>query len=139
MRDEKEGSKQGQTNKAKQHSTPKAATFPKKNELSRVGLEPTTLYTVDRALYHRAAAAGPKSHMCMYVYCLDYDSEHFPVSGSDVRCSKLLPPVHLVRETRVHVIYHECQFSLILVHVYSLPYSAYKTMCVCLPWKVVCR
>ena len=37
MRDEKEGrSKQGQTNnKAKQHSTPKAVTFPKKNELLR--------------------------------------------------------------------------------------------------------
>ena len=54
MRDEKkERSKQGQTNnKAKQHSTPKAVTFPKKNELSRVGLEPTTLYTLDRALYH---------------------------------------------------------------------------------------
>ena len=56
MRDERkkgERSKQGQTNnKAKQHSTPKAVTFPKKNELSRVGLEPTTLYTLDRALYH---------------------------------------------------------------------------------------
>ena len=50
----KEGrSKQGQTNnKAKQHSTPKALTFPKKNELPQVGLEPTTLYTLDRALYH---------------------------------------------------------------------------------------
>ena len=34
--------KQGQTNdKAKQHNTPKAVTFPKKNEL---GLEPTILY-----------------------------------------------------------------------------------------------
>ena len=44
MRDEKEG-RQGHTNnKAKQHSTPKAVTFPKKNELPRVGLEPTTLY-----------------------------------------------------------------------------------------------
>ena len=42
----KEGrSKQGQTNnKAKQHSTPKAVTFPKKNELPQVGLKPTTLY-----------------------------------------------------------------------------------------------
>ena len=39
MRDEEEErSKQGQTNnKAKQHSTPKAVTFPKKNELPRVG------------------------------------------------------------------------------------------------------
>ena len=47
MRDgrKEERSKQGQTNnKAKQHSTPKAVTFPKKNELPRVGLEPMTLY-----------------------------------------------------------------------------------------------
>ena len=54
MRDERrkeERSKQGQTsNKAKQHNTPKAVTFPKKNELPQVGLEPTTLYTLDRAL-----------------------------------------------------------------------------------------
>ena len=49
----KERSKQGQTNsKAKQHNTPKAVTFPKKNELPRVRLEPTTLYTLDRVLYH---------------------------------------------------------------------------------------
>ena len=45
MRDERrkeERSKQGQTNnKAKQHSTPKAVTFPKKNELPQVGIEPT--------------------------------------------------------------------------------------------------
>ena len=47
----KEASKVKQTNKAKQHSTPKAVTFPRKNELPQVGLEPTTLYTLDRALY----------------------------------------------------------------------------------------
>ena len=48
----KERSKQGETNnKAKQHSTPKTVTFPKKNELPQVGLEPTTLCTLDRALY----------------------------------------------------------------------------------------
>ena len=48
-----ERSKQSQTNnKVKQHNTPKAVTFPKKNELPRVGLEPTTLYTLLRALYH---------------------------------------------------------------------------------------
>ena len=43
MRDEKEGrSKQGQTNnKAKKHSTPTAITYPRKNELPRVGLEST--------------------------------------------------------------------------------------------------
>ena len=39
----KEVSKVKQTNKAKQHSTPKAVTFPKKNELPQVGLEPMTL------------------------------------------------------------------------------------------------
>ena len=57
MRDEKEErKKQARSNKqtqhkAKQHSTPKAVTFPRKNELPQVGLEPTTLYTLDRALY----------------------------------------------------------------------------------------
>ena len=56
MRDEKEGRKKQarsnkQTNnKAKQHTTPKAVTFPKKNELHKMyipreGLEPTALYT----------------------------------------------------------------------------------------------
>ena len=50
-----------QTNKAKQHSTPKAVTLPRKNELPQVGLEPTTLYTLDRALYqlsYRGSSAG---------------------------------------------------------------------------------
>ena len=50
MRDEKEERKKqarsNKTNKAKQHSTPKAVTFPRKNELPQVGLEPTTLYTL---------------------------------------------------------------------------------------------
>ena len=47
MRRKEERKKQARSNKAKQHSTPKAVTFPKKNELPRVGLEPTTLYTLD--------------------------------------------------------------------------------------------
>ena len=61
MRRKKERSKVKQTNKAKQHSTPKAVTFPRKNELPQVGLEPTTLYTLDRALYqlsYRGSSAG---------------------------------------------------------------------------------
>ena len=49
MRRKEERSKQGQINKPKQHSIPKAVTFSNKNELPRVGLEPTTLYTLDRA------------------------------------------------------------------------------------------
>ena len=51
MRRKEKRSKQGHTNnKAKQHSTPKAVTFPK-NELPRVGLEPTTLYTLDMYIH----------------------------------------------------------------------------------------
>ena len=61
-RDEKEGrSKQGQTNnKAKQHSTPKAVTFPKKNELPQVELEPTTLHSRQSALLlsYQGSSAG---------------------------------------------------------------------------------
>ena len=63
MRDERrkeKASKVKQTNKAKQHSTHKAVTFPKKNELPRVGLEPTTLYTLDKVLYHT----------CIYGMCV---------------------------------------------------------------------
>ena len=54
----KEASKVKQTNKAKQHSTPKAVTVP---ELLQVGLKPTALYTLDRALYqlsYRGSTAG---------------------------------------------------------------------------------
>ena len=47
MRGKEEASKQT-NNKAKQHHTPKAVTFPKKNVLPRVGLKPTTFYILDR-------------------------------------------------------------------------------------------
>ena len=47
-----------QTTRAKQHSTAKAVTFPKKNELPRVGLEPTTLCTLDRVLYSCTCGAS---------------------------------------------------------------------------------
>ena len=43
---------------AKQHSTPKAVTFPKKNELLQVGLKPTTLYTLDRVRALRLSYQG---------------------------------------------------------------------------------
>ena len=55
MRDEKEGRKKQTNNQAKQHSTPKAVAFPNKNELPRVGLEPTTLYTLDRTFIYGCA------------------------------------------------------------------------------------
>ena len=70
MRRKEERSEQGQTNnKAKQHSTPKAVTFSKKNELTRVGLEPTTLYTLDRALYMYYIHAAE----CELMYCRTID------------------------------------------------------------------
>ena len=71
-RRKEERSKQGQiNNKAKQHSTPKAVTFPKKNELPRVGLEPKTLYTLDRALL---PAELPRQ---LYCVCIRTVSEHW--------------------------------------------------------------
>ena len=46
MRDEKEkrSNKQGQTNKAKQHSTPKAVTFPRKNDHVHVRVYNITIH-----------------------------------------------------------------------------------------------
>ena len=47
----KQTTRQSNTQTSKVKQTPKVVSFPKKNELPRVGLEPTTLYTLDRALY----------------------------------------------------------------------------------------
>ena len=55
-REKEERSKQGQTNKAKQHSTPKAVT-------PQVGLEPTTLHDT---LYSRQSAL-PLSYTCIRI------------------------------------------------------------------------
>ena len=63
MRDERrkeERSKQDQTNKAKQHSTPKAVTFPKKNELPQVGLVHVHVHTSD----------GPTMYKCTCMYSI---------------------------------------------------------------------
>ena len=71
MKKKEERSKQGQTNnKAKQHSTPKAVTFPKKNEL---GLEPVTLYTLDRVHYHLNYTCTVCA--CMYIHVYTYSSK----------------------------------------------------------------
>ena len=55
MRDEKGRKKETSKlykQQTKQHSTPKAITFPKKNELPLVGFEPTTLHTLDAQHVH---------------------------------------------------------------------------------------
>ena len=71
MRGKEQRSKQGQTNnKAKQHSTHKAVTFPKKNELPRVGLEPTTLYTL-----HSRQSTLP-TELPMYIHGNTYAIVH---------------------------------------------------------------
>ena len=44
-------------NKAKQHNTPKAVTFPKKNELRWVGFKPTTLRALHQ-LNYRSRSSG---------------------------------------------------------------------------------
>ena len=67
MRDERrkeERSKRSNKNKAEQHSTPKAVTFPKKNELPQVGSTRThdTLFSRQSALPLRQFT-GPKSHI----------------------------------------------------------------------------
>ena len=75
MRDE-EGRKK-EASKVKQHSTPKVVIFPKKNELPRVGFEPKTLHTLDRALYqlsYRGNSSGWAQilHLTCTVYMYMY-------------------------------------------------------------------
>ena len=79
MRDEKEGiSKQGQTNnKAKQHSTPKAVTVPKKNELPRVGLEHVHTELMVSLFIRCTMRCGPSQLSCLgssigRALCLEY-------------------------------------------------------------------
>ena len=70
MRDEKEErKKQARSNKQTRQSNtahPRQSLFLEKNELPQVGLEPTTLYTLDRALYqlsYRGSSAGWPVHV----------------------------------------------------------------------------
>ena len=128
MRDEKEERKKQakvkQTNKAKQHSTPKAVTFPRKNELPQVGLEPTTLYTLDRALYqlsYRGSSAGwaQISHLivhlmnrltinCTYMYMLYLSLLVFTISNS---MSSLSPFI----TWRVDIVACTCTLGVLVV------------------------
>ena len=66
---EEERSKQGQANnKAKQHSTPKAVTFPKKNELPRVGTC-TCIYMYINTLQSRHTDIHVQCRYTMYCKC----------------------------------------------------------------------
>ena len=82
MRRKEERSKQGQTNnKAKQHSTPK------------VGLEPTTLYTLDRALYqlsYQGSTAGwAQISNLMYIHTRVYSLVCVHIMHACMRMSML--------------------------------------------------
>ena len=68
----KEGRKnQGRSNnKAKQHSTHKVVTFPKKNELPEVGLELPTLHSRQSVQPHvRFTESEVKQYTYMYLLC----------------------------------------------------------------------
>ena len=90
MRRKKERSKHDQTNnKVKQHNTPREITFPKTNELPRVGLEPTTLlYTHVRGLY-----------MCSFITYLP------PLSLSLSLALSLSPPVQYTITKHGHTLH----------------------------------
>ena len=87
MRDEKEGrKKQARSNKqtTRQSNTvhPKAVSFPKKNELHRVGLEPTTLHSIDRHMYmymYICTILHVQIHVHVYVI-IHYDLESVIIS-----------------------------------------------------------
>ena len=51
----------------RQHSTPKAVTFPSKNELPRVGPEPTTLYIMYIYVFMRDEKEGRSMYICIVV------------------------------------------------------------------------
>ena len=91
MRRKEDRSKQGQTNnKAKQHSTPKAVTFLKKNELPQVGLEP-------HDTLHSRQSAVP----------LSYQGS----TGGWAQISHLT--IHLMNR-----LYYTCNTHAVFVHVY---------------------
>ena len=81
MRNEKEGRSKQTARQSNTAHPIKAVTFSKKNELPQVGLEPTTLYTLDRA------------HMYMYSVCVQYYVTSLPLPSSLLPPpSSLLPP-----------------------------------------------
>ena len=119
MRRKEERSKQGQTNnKAKQHSTPKAVTFPKKNEQPRVGLEPTTLYNLDIHI-HRDAVPYPlvvvecRERLVQFDVDLPEEEEH--VDGAEVLQSRL----ELALRVSVHAQAVHVDTSLLKTAVYT--------------------
>ena len=146
MRDEKEERcKQGQTNnKAKQHSTPKAVTFPKKNELPRVGLEPTTLYTLD--MYVHVYTCTCTSHTSSYSAgdlreifssSMSLSQSDWPPSATLSRSPTLLPPTTLPAAAHPPISEKKlrsslcCRLSLSLCLTLPLPLAVAFPHCRC--------
>ena len=118
MRRKKERSKQGQTNKQTRQSNtahPRQSLSLEKNELPQVGLEPTTLYTLDRALYqlsYRGSSAGwaqspstPDEHV----------QDVFIISGLSYQTHYL----HVCIHVRGCTIYTVCMYMTLIIMWYQ--------------------
>ena len=155
MRDEKEGRKKQarSNNKAKQHSTPKAVTFPEKNELPRVG----PLYTLDRALYHSATKARVTTaiahtqepnecfltgihivHVHVHVCCISDmcclcsllgGGLRDRMAGWDMLCMYMYIATYInCAHMHAHILY-----TCIRMYTYMTTYSNLHITCACLP------
>ena len=127
MRDEKEGrKKQAKSNKQTGKSN-KVVTFPKKNELPPVGLEPTTLYTLDKRstteLPRQLSWLGPNltSHTCSTP---DEQANH-----------QLSIHVH-VHNVHVRALYTYCIYMYMYMYLYIchvvLMYCVSTCTCTCM-------
>ena len=127
MRRKKERSKQGQTNKAKQHSTPKAVTFPRKNELPQVGLEPTTLNKAKQHSTPKAVTFPRKNELPQVglepttLYTLDralYQLSYRGSSAGWAQISHLI--VHLMNRLTImytQIVHTTCMHNSVFMHV----------------------
>ena len=130
LRDAEGKKKEAKNNKAKQHSTPKAVTFPKKKEPRvgfqhttvtfpkkkepRVGFEPTTLHTLDRALYQLLSWLSPNltSHstpdkQANHMYMLEMKEERSKQARSNKQqCWLHNGNVQLQQQHHLHVHVH---------------------------------
>ena len=123
-RRKEERSKHGQmNNKAKQHSTPKAVTFPKANELPRVGLEPTTLYTLNRVLYQL-------SYMyvcvcvcaCVLCVCVNFKYRNFKSFHLDFLNHPLPAEATIVTGFLTYTCIHTCMYMYMYMYTHTQQY-----------------
>ena len=132
MRRKEERSKQGQTNKAKQHSTPKAVTFPKKSDLSQVGLELTTCTCTCTCLSYLSPSC---MHMITYDktfnLCEQNEPAVVPMSMWYNVCITAVSVSVWLASSAQHSIAQatgRCILSLIVVHIRQCSLQAHHTL-----------